>query len=324
MEPPKTLTEFLRRVEQQDASRPTPWCADFNQHGCASLTELVGLDSANRKVLFRKMGLGMTEKMYIISAIHNLQNSLSAAESYATPAPVAAGGYDDSGATCYLNSLVQTLHHLPAFRAAIYSVPTADDAAGAGSVPLALQRLFYALESRGQQRRTACDTAELTRSFGWDSAAAGLLALLLDALGRHLPPEVGGGLLGRHLAARGCRDTAGELFRGVLERYITLRAEEFHELQLPVKRPTAYGVEHRDRPPTKHPAQTGIRLRRLPSVLVLHLRRFLWDVETMHQRKVCDRFAFPTELDLSRYVDDDDDGATYTLHAVMWRLFDDD
>lgn len=40
-------------------------------------------------------------------------------------------GLKNEGATCYLNAVIQTLHHLPDLRAAIYSVPTSDVASGA-------------------------------------------------------------------------------------------------------------------------------------------------------------------------------------------------
>jgi tetratricopeptide (TPR) repeat protein len=44
-------------------------------------------------------------------------------------------GLKNEGATCYLNAVIQTLHHLPDLRAAIYSVPTSDVASGAEEEP---------------------------------------------------------------------------------------------------------------------------------------------------------------------------------------------
>jgi hypothetical protein len=71
-------------------------------------------------------------------------------------------GLKNQGATCYMNSLLQTLFHLPAFRQAVYATPTADDDATHGVV-LALQRVFYRL----QTARKAVSTKELTKAFGW-------------------------------------------------------------------------------------------------------------------------------------------------------------
>jgi len=57
------------------------------------------------------------------------------------------GGLKNEGATCYLNSVLQTVFHLPAFRRAIYATPTATVKPGQRMpVVLALQRLFCRLQ----------------------------------------------------------------------------------------------------------------------------------------------------------------------------------
>ena len=55
-------------------------------------------------------------------------------------------GLINRGATCYMNALLQTLYHTGALRMAVYNMPTADDVGGT-SVPVALQRVFYNLQS---------------------------------------------------------------------------------------------------------------------------------------------------------------------------------
>lgn len=54
-------------------------------------------------------------------------------------------GIKNQGATCYMNSLLQSLYCTNAFRRAVYQIPTDTDKP-ADSVPLALQRCFYNLE----------------------------------------------------------------------------------------------------------------------------------------------------------------------------------
>ena len=101
-------------------------------------------------------------------------------------------GLKNQGATCYMNSLLQTLYHIPYFRKvsvfilycmcrickifkevqcsnytlqAVYHMPTTENDMPSGSIPLALQSLFYKL----QYSDTSVATKELTKSFGWDT-----------------------------------------------------------------------------------------------------------------------------------------------------------
>lgn len=73
-------------------------------------------------------------------------------------------GLKNQGATCYMNSILQSLYFLKYFRRAVFKMPTENDDIGK-SVPLALQRIFYQLQNGDQ----AASTTELTKSFGWDT-----------------------------------------------------------------------------------------------------------------------------------------------------------
>ncbi|THG18226.1 hypothetical protein TEA_017170 [Camellia sinensis var. sinensis] len=55
-------------------------------------------------------------------------------------------GLKNQGATCYMNSLLQTLYHIPYFRKAVYHMPTTENDLPSASIPLALQSLFYKLQ----------------------------------------------------------------------------------------------------------------------------------------------------------------------------------
>ncbi|KAI3893575.1 hypothetical protein MKW92_052245 [Papaver armeniacum] len=74
-------------------------------------------------------------------------------------------GLKNQGATCCMNSFLQTLYHIPYFRKAVYHIPTTENDLPSGSTPLALQNLFYKL----QYSDNCVATKELTESFGWDS-----------------------------------------------------------------------------------------------------------------------------------------------------------
>ena len=70
-------------------------------------------------------------------------------------------GLRNQGATCYMNSLLQSLFLTSFYRRAVYTIPTEGD--NLDSVPLALQRVFYLLQTSDQP----VSTTELTKSFGW-------------------------------------------------------------------------------------------------------------------------------------------------------------
>ena len=94
-------------------------------------------------------------------------------------------GLSNQGATCYLNSLLQTLFISAEFRAAVFRAagpaPGTDDPAvelgpeayaaalraGEEDIPWQLALLFARLAA---SERRAVDTTQLTRAFGWGSA----------------------------------------------------------------------------------------------------------------------------------------------------------
>jgi ubiquitin carboxyl-terminal hydrolase 47 len=78
-------------------------------------------------------------------------------------------GLSNQGATCYLNSLLQTLFMTPEFRKAIFTWQYERSKHGPEHlcIPLQLQRLFGQL-ALGKMR--AVDTVALTKSFGWEGS----------------------------------------------------------------------------------------------------------------------------------------------------------
>lgn len=74
-----------------------------------------------------------------------------------------ASNYLQQGATCYMNSLLQSLYHIPEFRRCTFTMQTEDVVDVQKSIPLALQRLFYRMQFGDQ----SVSTTELTKSFGY-------------------------------------------------------------------------------------------------------------------------------------------------------------
>ncbi|GKT17842.1 hypothetical protein ADUPG1_011188, partial [Aduncisulcus paluster] len=96
-------------------------------------------------------------------------------------------GLSNQGATCYLNSLIQTLFLSPDFRKLVYSFEFDESKHGPAkeSIIYQLQRLFAQM----QLLDTPCKSTDLTTSFGWEGSdvftqhdVQELQLILLDAL----------------------------------------------------------------------------------------------------------------------------------------------
>lgn len=246
-------------------------------------------------------------------------------------------GLKNQGATCYMNSLLQTLFHIPYFRKAVYHLPTTENDTPSKSIPLALQALFYKL----QFSETSVATKDLTRSFGWDAT---------DAFMQHDVQELNRVLcdkLDEKMKATSVEGTIQKLFEGHMQMYVecinvdykSSRKESFLDLQLDVKgcknvyesfdryveveklegdnkyRAEQHGLQD---------ARKGILFTDLPSVLQLHLRRFDYDFQRDVNVKINQRYEFPEVLDLDvedgKYLAEDADRTVrnrYLLHSVL-------
>lgn len=251
-------------------------------------------------------------------------------------------GFKNQGATCYMNSLLQTLFMLGSFRRAVYEMPLpdADDDVRGGSrmICYALQKVFYELQTSS----TTVKTKKLTESFGWDNS---------DAFTQHDVQELNR-ILCDHLEERMKKVAPDQpnkiraLFEGKILNYIecvnvnykSTREESFYDLSLNVKgcrniydsfdkycevetmegdnKYRAEGYEELQE------AKKGVRFLRLPPVLQLHLKRFEYDFHRDAMVKINDRFEYPTEIDLSSYVEDSDGSDVYVLHSVLVHIGD--
>lgn len=265
--------------------------------------------------------------------------------------PAGAGylGLRNQGNTCYMNSLLQTLHHLPEFRRVIYSIPTQVDANSSSIdlVPLELQRVFYELQYGEASGAAEVGTEGLTRSFGWGRREVNVQQdvqefsrMLCEAL------QMG-------MKSHGVEDGIAEIFEGrtasltrcTRVRFEKEKEEKFYDLQLQVQgcRDVHGSLRQfvreerlcgdnqwstRDPELGKQDARRATRFKRLPPVLQLHLKRFEYDMHTGGMHKLQTEFSFPNLLKLHRYMAKSSAGEAehpppvYVLQAVLSHMGD--
>ncbi|POS84668.1 hypothetical protein EPUL_002212 [Erysiphe pulchra] len=257
---------------------------------------------------------------------HNFQN-------YDSKQETGYVGLKNQGATCYLNSLLQSLYFTNAFRKAVYQIPTQDEESLTNSA-YTLQRLFYQL----QTSKCAVGTSELTKSFGWET--------------RHIFEQQDVQELSRKLMERmeeKMKGTEAEkvlprLFSGKVRTYISCinvnyeshRLEDFWDIQLNVSGNKDLESSFQDYIQVEimdgenqymagdeyklQDAKKGVIFETFPDVLHLQLKRFQYDVERDAMMKINDRYEFPEVFDASPYLAEDADKSEpyiYQLHGVL-------
>ncbi|XP_026398326.1 ubiquitin carboxyl-terminal hydrolase 13-like [Papaver somniferum] len=248
-------------------------------------------------------------------------------------------GLKNQGATCYLNSLLQTLYHIPNFRKAVYHMPTTEnDFASGSSIPLALQILFYKL----QYSKDSVGTKELTKSFGWNTHQS-FTQHDVQELNRVLCEN-----LENKMKGTAVEGTIQHLFEGHHMNYVecinvdykSTRKESFYDIQLDVKgykdvyasfdkyveveRLEGDNKYHADQQHGLQDAKKGVLFIDFPPVLQLHLKRYEYNIKRDTMVKINDRYEFPLQLDLDRedgkYLSPDADKNVrnlYTLQAIL-------
>ncbi|XP_052002272.1 LOW QUALITY PROTEIN: ubiquitin carboxyl-terminal hydrolase 47-like [Xyrauchen texanus] len=243
-------------------------------------------------------------------------------------------GLVNQAMTCYLNSLLQTLFMTPEFRNALYNWEFEESEEDpVTSIPYQLQRLFVLLQT---SKKRAIETTDVTRSFGWDSSEAWqqhdvqeLCRVMFDALEQKWNQTEQADLI-NHLYQGKLKDYVRCLECG----YESWRIDTYLDIPLvirPFGASQAFGsVEEAlqafiqpetldgpnqyfcERCKKKCDARKGLRFLHFPYLLTLQLKRFDFDYTTMHRIKLNDRMTFPEELDMSPFIDVEDEKSPQT------------
>jgi len=242
-------------------------------------------------------------------------------------------GLRNQGATCYMNSLLQSLFHLPAFRRIVYLMPTTGSESVSMSIPLNLQRLFCQM----QLGSSSASTIELTKSFGWSNNdtmqqqdVQEFCRVLLENLETKLKKtelslEIPKLFQGKTRTVFKCKNI--DFIKNVEESFmdISLMVQDCKTIYDSFDKETQqYILEGENMYNTElfglQETEVCTKFVEFPSVLHLHLRRFERDPIRDRSIKINSRLEFPSTLDLSKYMSDDADKSRnpiYDLHGVL-------
>ncbi|KAK7478950.1 hypothetical protein BaRGS_00029817 [Batillaria attramentaria] len=253
-------------------------------------------------------------------------------------------GIDNQGATCYLNSLLQTLLYTPEFRESLFQLTNdalgrIEDKEKQGAkvriIPLQLQRLFLKLLLSNRQ---SVSTAELTESFGWTNNEEFqqhdvqelnriLFSAIEDSLvgtpGQDLIRQLYHGSIVNQIKCLKC-GRISEREEDFLDLTVTVAGSlglecALHSYYCDVEKMDGRNQYRCDNCASLVDATKGAKLRSLPQILTVSLLRFSFDFVKMTRYKESGKFTFPTDLDMSPYTEKPmkKEDTQYELYSVV-------
>ena len=234
-------------------------------------------------------------------------------------------GIINQGATCYMNSLLQGLYMTPELRFALYRWQWKAERGESKeeSIPYQLQKLFCMMQSA---ESVAVETKALTVSFGWTGPEAfqqhdvnELFNVFCDSLENNFKGTRGAGVIsslfeGREKQYVRCEVCGFESGREEKCRSVMVNVKQFGDPH-PI-RSIEEGLDnyytserlcgdnqyHCEKCNAKVDAEKGVGLSKVPYLLTIDLKRFVYNWETDRAEKLDDRVEFPETLDVAKYL----------------------
>jgi ubiquitin C-terminal hydrolase len=241
--------------------------------------------------------------------------------------PIPYVGLKNQGATCYMNSVMQQLFHVAAFRSAVLAANSEKSqndqpAPSQDSLLYQCQHMFAAMQF---SNRKSFDTISFCQSItdfdgqplrlGEQKDANEFCALLFDKLESELKPT-------------SCPSAVAESFGGVLIdqmvsrecAHIRQRDEPFNMISLDIKNKNTLlqsldlfvagdllDGDNKYMCSTCNAKVSALKRScfdstRLPQSLLFHLKRFEFDFDAMRKNKINDSFEFPLEFSIEPYT----------------------